>query len=131
MDLSDQFCLPGLIDMHTHISEDVSGDLIEFYTISQEEQLKIGRVNAEITLMAGFTTVRDVGVYIAWTDKKLRDEIDAKMTPGPRMKVAGYYLTIPGGGGEVAVPGYEGEVPDHIRAGVARERMHFEKRQRG
>ena len=70
--------------------------------------------------MAGFTTVRDVGVYIAWTDKKLRDEIDAKMTPGPRMKVAGYYLTIPGGGGEVAVPGYEGEVPDHIRAGVAR-----------
>ena len=120
LDLSDQFCLPGLIDMHTHISEDVSGDLIEFYTISQEEQLRIGRENARITLMAGFTTVRDVGVYIAWTDKKLRDEIDAKMTPGPRMKVAGYYLTIPGGGGEVAVPGYEGEVPDHIRAGVAR-----------
>ena len=120
LDLSDQFCLPGLIDMHTHISEDVSGDLIEFYTISQEEQLEIGRENARITLMAGFTTVRDVGVYIAWTDKRLRDEIDAKMTPGPRMKVAGYYLTIPGGGGEVAVPGYEGEVPDHIRAGVAR-----------
>ena len=120
LDLSDQFCLPGLIDMHTHISEDVSVDLIEVYTISQEEQLRIGRENARITLMAGFTTVRDVGVYIAWTDKKLRDEIDAKMTPGPRMKVAGYYLTIPGGGGEVAVPGYEGEVPDHIRAGVAR-----------
>ena len=120
LDLSSQYCLPGLIDMHTHISEDVSGDLIEFYSISQEDQLKIGRVNARITLMAGFTTVRDVGVYIAWTDKKLRDEIDAKITPGPRMKVAGFYLTIPGGGGEVAVPGYEGNVPDRIRVGVAR-----------
>ena len=106
--------------MHTHISEDVSGDLIEFYTITQDEQLKIGRKNASVTLMAGFTTVRDVGVYIAWTDKKLRDEIEAKKTPGPRMKVAGYYLTIPGGGGDVAIPGYQGDVPDHIRMGVAR-----------
>ena len=120
LDLSDQYCLPGLIDMHTHISEDVSGDLIEFYSISQEEQLKVGRKNAEITLMAGFTTVRDVGVYIAWTDKRLRDEIESKITVGPRMKVAGFYLTIPGGGGEVAIPGYEGDVPDHIRVGVAR-----------
>ena len=120
LDLSKQYCLPGLIDMHTHISEDVSGDLIEFYSITQDEQLKIGRKNASITLMAGFTTVRDVGVYIAWTDKKLRDEIEAKMTPGPRMKVAGYYLTIPGGGGDVAIPGYQGDVPDHIRVGVAR-----------
>ena len=120
LDLSKQYCLPGLIDMHTHISEDVSGDLIEFYTITQDEQLKIGRKNASVTLMAGFTTVRDVGVYIAWTDKKLRDEIEAKKTPGPRMKVAGYYLTIPGGGGDVAIPGYQGDVPDHIRMGVAR-----------
>ena len=120
LDLSKQYCLPGLIDMHTHISEDVSGDLIEFYSITQDEQLKIGRKNASITLMAGFTTVRAVGVYIAWTDKKLRDEIEAKKTPGPRMKVAGYYLTIPGGGGDVAIPGYQGDVPDHIRMGVAR-----------
>jgi len=120
LDLSKQYCLPGLIDMHTHISEDVSGDLIEFYSITQDEQLKIGRKNASVTLMAGFTTVRDVGVYIAWTDKKLRDEIEAKKTPGPRMKVAGYYLTIPGGGGDVAIPGYQGDVPDHIRMGVAR-----------
>ena len=120
LDLSKQYCLPGLIDMHTHISEDVSVDLIEFYSITQDEQLKIGRKNASVTLMAGFTTVRDVGVYIAWTDKKLRDEIEAKKTPGPRMKVAGYYLTIPGGGGDVAIPGYQGDVPDHIRMGVAR-----------
>ncbi|HJL80261.1 MAG TPA: amidohydrolase family protein [Gammaproteobacteria bacterium] len=128
LDLSDQYCLPALIDMHTHLSEDVSGDLIEFYSISQEEQLKIGRENARITLMAGFTTVRDVGVYIAWTDKKLRDEIEEKKTPGPRMKVAGYYLTIPGGGGEVAVPGYKGDVPDHIRMGVARGADAFRER---
>ena len=79
--------------------------------------------------MAGFTTVRDVGVYIAWTDKRLRDEIDAKMTPD--LNESGWlFLTIPGGGGEVAVPGYEGEVPDHIRAGW-QGRMHFEKGKEG
>ena len=120
IDLSNYFCLPGLIDMHTHISEASSGDLIEFYTKTQQEQLKVGRVNVEKTLKAGFTTVRDLGVYIAWTDKKLRDEINADKIPGPRMKISGYYLSIPGGGGDVAVPDYEGKVPDQIRRGITK-----------
>ena len=90
IDLSNYCFLPGLIDMHTHISESSSGDLIEFYTKTQQEQLKVGRINVEKTLKAGFTTVRDLGVYIAWTDKKLRDEINADKIPGPRMKISGY-----------------------------------------
>ena len=95
LDLSNHFCLPGLIDMHTHISEKTSSDLSEFLTRSQEEQLVEARENAQTTLEVGFTSIRDVGVYIAWTDKRLRDEINQGLTPGPRMQISGYYLTIP------------------------------------
>ena len=126
--LSKHYCLPGLIDMHTHISENLVGDLIEFYDRSQEEQLMIGRVNANKTLLAGFTTVRDLGVYVAWTDKKLRDEINTRRTTGPRMRVSGYYLTIPGGGGDVAVPGYQGDIPDQIQRGVTKGTDNFRER---
>ena len=128
LNLSKHYCLPGLIDMHTHISESLAGDLIEFYDRSQEEQLMIGRVNANKTLLAGFTTVRDLGVYVAWTDKKLRDEINTRRTTGPRMRVSGYYLTIPGGGGDVAVPGYQGDIPDQIQRGVTKGTDNFRER---
>jgi len=128
LNLSKHYCLPGLIDMHTHISESLAGDLIEFYDRSQEEQLMIGRVNANKTLLAGFTTVRDLGVYVAWTDKKLRDEINTLRTTGPRMRVSGYYLTIPGGGGDVTVPGYQGDIPDQIQRGVTKGTDNFRAR---
>ena len=128
LDLSDYFCLPGLIDMHTHISEKTSSDLSEFLTRSQEEQLVEARENAQTTLEVGFTSIRDVGVYIAWTDKRLRDEINQGLTPGPRMQISGYYLTIPGGGGDIDIPDYKGEVPEHIRQGVTRGKDQFRQR---
>ena len=128
LDLSDYFCLPGLIDMHTHISEKTSSDLSEFLTRSQEEQLVEARENAQTTLEVGFTSIRDVGVYIAWTDKRLRDEINQGLTPGPRMQISGYYLTIPGGGGDIDIPNYKGKVPEHIRQGVTRGEDQFRQR---
>ena len=128
LDLSDYFCLPGLIDMDTHISEKTSSDLSEFLTRSQEEQLVEARENAQTTLEVGFTSIRDVGVYIAWTDKRLRDEINQGLTPGPRMQISGYYLTIPGGGGDIDIPDYKGEVPEHIRQGVTRGKDQFRQR---
>ena len=128
LDLSDYFCLPGLIDMHTHISEKTSSDLSEFLTRSQEEQLVEARENAQTTLEVGFTSIRDVGVYIAWTDKRLRDEINQGLTPGPRMQISGYYLTIPGGGGDIDIPDYKGKVPEHIRQGVTRGEDQFRQR---
>ena len=128
LDLSNYFCLPGLIDMHTHISEKTSSDLSEFLTRSQEEQLVEARENAQTTLEVGFTSIRDVGVYIAWTDKRLRDEINRGLTPGPRMQISGYYLTIPGGGGDIDIPDYKGNVPEHIRQGVTRGEDEFRQR---
>ena len=95
LDLSDHFCLPGLIDMHTHISEKASStDLSEFLTRTQDQQLIEARENAQTTLEVGFTTIRDVGVYIAWTDRRLRDEINQGLTPGPRIQISGYYLSL-------------------------------------
>jgi len=123
MDLADYTCLPGLIDMHTHLTDDHGDtrDLSVYYKRTLETQLPFGRRNATTTLMAGFTGARDVGTYIAWTDRALRDEINAGKVAGPRMQVAGYYLTIPGGGGDLVIPGHaESEIPEYIRRGVAR-----------
>ena len=129
LDLSDHFCLPGLIDMHTHISEKASSsDLSEFLTRTQDQQLIEARDNAQTTLEVGFTSIRDVGVYIAWTDRRLRDEINQGLTPGPRIQISGYYLTIPGGGGDIDIPDYQGKVPEHIRQGVTQGKDQFRQR---
>jgi imidazolonepropionase-like amidohydrolase len=131
LDLREYTCLPGLIDMHTHLADgdgDTS-DLSVYYKRTLDDQLPFGRRNAATTLMAGFTAVRDVGCYIAWTDRALRDEINRGQVAGPRMQVAGYYLTIPGGGGDLVIPGHaESEIPDYIRRGVARGADDFRRK---
>ena len=131
LDLSGYTCLPGLIDMHTHLTDRPGNmaDLSVLYHRTIDEQLVLARENARVTLLAGFTTVRDVGTYIAWTDRALRDEINRGETPGPRMQVAGFYLTIPGGGGDLVIPGHpESEIPAQIRMGVARGPEQFREK---
>jgi imidazolonepropionase-like amidohydrolase len=123
LDLTDYTCLPGLIDMHTHLTDQPgdTADLSIYYRRTLEEQLLLARENARVTLLAGFTTVRDVGTYIGWADRALRDEINLGVTPGPRMQVVGFYLTIPGGGGDLVIPGYpESDIPAQVRMGVSR-----------
>jgi imidazolonepropionase-like amidohydrolase len=131
LDLAGYTCLPGLIDMHTHLTDRPGDttDLSVYYHRTMDEQLVLARENARVTLQAGFTTVRDVGTYIAWTDRALRDEINRGETPGPRMQVAGFYLTIPGGGGDLVIPGHpESEIPAQVRIGVARGPEQFREK---
>jgi imidazolonepropionase-like amidohydrolase len=131
LELRAHTCLPGLIDMHTHLSDapGETADLSVYYRRTLEEQVALSRENARVTLLAGFTSVRDVGTYIAWSDRALRDEIARGETVGPRMQVAGFYLTIPGGGGDLVIPGIpEAQIPARVRTGVARGAEAFRRR---
>ena len=123
LDLSAYTCLPGLIDTHAHITEraDETNDLSIHYTRSMTEVREISEVNALTTLHAGFTTVRNLGAYIAWSGRDLRDRINNGEVLGPRIQTSGFYLTVPGGGGDLVIPGIPEEViPDRIRQGVSR-----------
>ena len=131
LDLSDRTCLPGFVDMHTHVMElpETITDLAVFLEHTHDYTLETGRRNAMTTLDIGFTTVRNVGVYYGWTARDLRDEINAGSSIGPRMQVAGFYLTIPGGGGDLLMPGVGDEdIPPHLRLGVARGSEEFRQK---
>ncbi|MBA4007354.1 MAG: Xaa-Pro dipeptidase [Erythrobacter sp.] len=119
VDWSAYTVLPGLIDLHTHLSDTgSSADLADPLKTSPVDTVLIGARNARLTLEAGFTTVRDVGTYRGLTDVALRNAIDRGLVPGPRMFVAGAYLTHPGGGGELNGVVPNDELPADMRLGV-------------
>ena len=96
VDLSKGTCLPGLIDVHDHLTSDPTQLGYESLGISVSRSTVTGVKNARATLMAGFTTVRNVGAS-GYSDVALRDGINAGEVPGPRMYVSGPALGITGG----------------------------------
>jgi imidazolonepropionase-like amidohydrolase len=120
LDWSAYTVLPGLIDLHTHLADaGQSADLALPLKTSPAATALIGAHNARLTLEAGFTTVRDVGTYRGLTDVALRDAINAGDVPGPHMFVAGAYITIPKGGGELNGVVPNEQLPADMRLGVA------------
>jgi imidazolonepropionase-like amidohydrolase len=100
IDLGDATLLPGFIDAHTHLTMDFNADyngarLLDLTRTIPEQAIR-ATANARATLMAGFTTVRDVGSG-QFIDVGLRNAIDAGVTPGPRMLVAVHSLGSTGG----------------------------------
>lgn len=96
IDLTAYTLLPGLIDVHTHLTGATNFDPYFELSMTPGKEAIIGVENAKTTLEAGFTTVRNVGAG-DFTDVALRDEINAGHIPGPHMQVSGPPLGITGG----------------------------------
>jgi len=100
LDLGDATLLPGFIDAHTHLtmtySEDYARAALDALRKPIPEMALDASVNARTTLMAGFTTVRDVG-SAEYLDAGLRNAINRGVVPGPRMLVAVHAIGATGG----------------------------------
>ena len=96
VDLGGRTAMPGLIDVHTHLTMNPDFDPYRELTSTSAKEAINGVVNAKTTLMAGFTTVRNVGAN-GFVDVDLRDAVNAEQVPGPHMQVSGPLLGITGG----------------------------------
>jgi imidazolonepropionase-like amidohydrolase len=119
VDLGGMTVMPGLIDVHTHLTGNPDFDPYRELISTDAKDAINGVVNAKTTLMAGFTSVRNVGAS-GFTDVDLRDAVNAGQVPGPHMLVSGPLLGITGGHcDENLLPIRYHEVGDGVADGIA------------
>ena len=100
IDLKAKTVLPGLIDLHTHLTGDPGGDFWKEAVEPEEWGVVVGAKNARVTALAGFTTVREAGSGQE-TAFSLRRGTAEGIIPGPRIVAAGPALSIIGGHADV------------------------------
>lgn len=119
VDLRGFTVMPGLIDVHTHLTMDTDFDPYRELATNDIKAALHGVSNARVTLEAGFTSVRNVGAG-GYSDVALRDEIESGRIPGPHMQVSGPPLGITGGHcDENLLPFEFHAVADGVADGVA------------
>lgn len=120
IDLSDKFVLPGLFDCHEHCAfNGTFAELSDQYMCSSSGSkiALLGIRNVQDDLMAGFTSLRDVGCCPDWADVAIRDSIKQGYHWGPRMQVCGLTINAVGGHGDNhLLPSYSSLGWDVVRA---------------
>ena len=96
IDLPGMTILPGLIDLHVHLTSDAAIRGYRHYAYTDNFWTVVGVANAKTTLEAGFTTVRNVGSN-HFDDVALRQAVDAGEITGPRIVTAAYAIGATGG----------------------------------
>jgi len=119
VDLGAMTVMPGLIDVHTHLTMNTEFDPYRELISTDAKEAINGVVNARTTLMAGFTSVRNVGAG-GYVDIDLRDAINSGQVAGPHMLVSGPALGITGGHcDDNLLPFHYHEVGDGVADGIA------------
>ena len=119
IDLKDSWVMPGLIDMHTHVSgvekldEPVGGQIALVYIGRPAETVLSTLPRVKALLMNGFTTIRNVGDPSS-TTYALRDAINAGIVPGPRMFVAEAQISVAGGDYDASTWGLRPDLEKYV-----------------